>query len=89
MMLSCKEASRLASEGLDGKLSLAKRLALRMHLLLCAACRAYGRQVRAIEGLARRRFGSDAGQDAIPGPRLSEEARGRIQKALGKGDKGK
>ena len=38
MMLTCKEASRLSSEALDGKLSVGKRLALRMHLMLCQGC---------------------------------------------------
>jgi anti-sigma factor RsiW len=36
--LTCKEASRLLSVGLDTKLSLADRAALRLHLALCDAC---------------------------------------------------
>jgi anti-sigma factor RsiW len=38
MKLTCKEASRLISAGLDTKLSLADRTALRLHLALCDAC---------------------------------------------------
>ena len=38
MMLSCKEASRRMSEGLDRKLSLTERLGLRFHLAMCEAC---------------------------------------------------
>jgi len=36
LMLTCKEASRLASDELDGKLGVGPWLALRMHLTLCA-----------------------------------------------------
>ena len=38
LMLTCKEASRLSSEGLDRKLSVGEWLALRMHLALCEGC---------------------------------------------------
>ena len=38
MRLSCKEASRLLSLGLDRKLTLGERTALRLHLTLCDAC---------------------------------------------------
>ena len=38
MRLTCKEASRLISLGLDRELSLAQRTALRLHLTLCNAC---------------------------------------------------
>lgn len=38
MSLSCKEASRLISAGLDRDLDLGQRAALRLHLLLCTAC---------------------------------------------------
>jgi hypothetical protein len=36
--LSCKEASRLISAGMDGELTLGQRTGLRLHLLICAAC---------------------------------------------------
>ena len=38
MRLTCKEASRLISTGLDRQLNLADRTALRLHLAVCAAC---------------------------------------------------
>jgi Putative zinc-finger len=38
MKITCKEASRLISLGLDAKLSFADRTALRLHLALCDAC---------------------------------------------------
>lgn len=36
--LTCKQASRLLSEDLDGSLGFGRRLALRLHLLACDAC---------------------------------------------------
>ena len=38
MKLTCKEASRLLSLGLEHKLTLGQRTALRLHLTLCDAC---------------------------------------------------
>jgi hypothetical protein len=36
--LTCREASRLLSEGLDRELTLRQRISLRLHLTLCDAC---------------------------------------------------
>jgi hypothetical protein len=38
MRITCKEASRLMSLGLDRELAFADRLALRLHLAVCSAC---------------------------------------------------
>jgi hypothetical protein len=45
MILTCKEAARLASQGLDRRLGLAERLALRLHLLICEGCSNFRKQV--------------------------------------------
>ena len=39
MMLSCKEVTRLVSQGEDRQLQLGERVALRLHLALCQGCR--------------------------------------------------
>jgi hypothetical protein len=39
MMLSCKETSRLLSQGADRKLGFGERVALRVHLAICKGCR--------------------------------------------------
>jgi hypothetical protein len=44
-MLSCKEATQLASQGLDRKLGLWERLALRLHLAICDGCSNFSRQL--------------------------------------------
>jgi hypothetical protein len=36
--ITCKEATRLMSLGLDSDLGFADRVALRLHLALCSAC---------------------------------------------------
>lgn len=38
MMLSCKEVTRLVSQGLDRKLSFSERVRLRVHLGICDGC---------------------------------------------------
>ena len=38
MRLTCREASRLISEGLDRELTLAQRASLKLHLTVCDAC---------------------------------------------------
>jgi len=45
MMLTCKEATRLVSQGLDRRLGLGERVALRLHLLVCDGCTQFSRQV--------------------------------------------
>jgi len=45
MMLSCKEASRLVSQGLDRNLGFGERVALRVHLAICDGCTNFKDQV--------------------------------------------
>ena len=59
-MLSCKETARiLASDTLED-LAWGRRLALRVHLLMCRHCRRYARQLRAIGAAARRLWGEES-----------------------------
>ena len=39
MLLSCKETSRLLSQGEDRKLVFGEQVALRVHLAICNGCR--------------------------------------------------
>lgn len=43
--LTCKEAHRLVSEGLDRDLSMVERLRIRMHLTVCDACTNFNGQM--------------------------------------------
>jgi Putative zinc-finger len=46
LRLSCKEASRLISDGMDRRLSVAERIALRLHVGICDACTRFTAQVQ-------------------------------------------
>jgi predicted anti-sigma-YlaC factor YlaD len=56
MMLSCKQAAQLASQGLDRRLGFLERVGLRVHLAICDGCTNFSRQVaflrRAMKRLA-------------------------------------
>jgi len=56
MMLSCKQAAQLASQGLDRRLGWFERVALRVHLAICDGCTNFSRQAaflrRAMKRLA-------------------------------------
>ena len=54
MMIDCKEASRLISQHADRPLPLARRLQLRLHLLVCDACTNFSRQVAALRRAIKR-----------------------------------
>lgn len=44
-MLSCKEVTRLLSQGEDRPLSFRERVKLRLHLMVCTACTRFSRQL--------------------------------------------
>ncbi|HJS38923.1 MAG TPA: zf-HC2 domain-containing protein [Burkholderiales bacterium] len=55
-IISCKESTRLVSQGLDRELAFNERVALRVHSAICVGCRRAGRQMeflrRAVRELA-------------------------------------
>lgn len=53
-MLSCRDASRLASQALDRTLSLRERFNLRLHLCICMGCQAFARQLQQIRKTCQR-----------------------------------
>ncbi len=53
-MLNCKQASELMSQEQDRSLSLAERLGLRLHLLICSACTNYRRHMFVLREACRR-----------------------------------
>ncbi len=80
--LPCRGMTRLASESLDRDLDQVERVALRSHLLYCAACRRYLRQIKTL-GQALQRFTSRLETaDPLPGPPLPDNVRERIKRRL-------
>ena len=58
MMLTCKEVSRLVSQGLDRRLSFGERVRLRVHLAICDGCTNFKRQMEFLRK-AMLRLGSE------------------------------
>jgi hypothetical protein len=67
-MITCREATRLMSEGLDRKLPLARRAALRLHLLICLGCAAMAERMAFLRRALRANAGRDGPGDG-KGPR--------------------
>lgn len=53
--LTCKDASRLLSEAQERRLGLGERITLRLHLMVCAGCDNFRKQLDFI-GTAMRRY---------------------------------
>ena len=52
-MLTCRQATRLMSEGMDRPLRLGERLHLRLHLAFCRGCWAFKRQTAFLRRASR------------------------------------
>jgi len=50
---SCKETTRLVSQGLDRELAFGERVALRVHYAYCLGCRRAGRQMKFLRQAVR------------------------------------
>lgn len=79
-MLSCKEAMRLASEGLDRELPFWRRMGLRFHVLMCRGCSRYARQIKALNGLISNHYAADP--PAEVSENVSPDTVHHIKKAL-------
>jgi len=75
---SCRQAARLQSQALDGKLPFFSWLGLKMHLLVCRWCRRYGKQIRLLRRLAQ----DDDPRLRVMPHQLSSEARQRLKRAV-------
>ncbi|HEX2565393.1 MAG TPA: zf-HC2 domain-containing protein [Burkholderiales bacterium] len=53
MMLSCKEVTRLVSQGLDRRLGFAERVRLRLHLAVCDGCAHFVKHMKFIRKAVR------------------------------------
>lgn len=47
-MLNCRNATRLLSKAQERKLSLAERVSLKIHRVICSACDNFGKQMESI-----------------------------------------
>lgn len=82
-MLTCKDASQLASKALETPLPWRERWGLRLHLLFCKLCRRYVRELRFLRSAFRWRHDRASAENITPTRiRLSLTARKRIRAAL-------
>ena len=51
---TCRDVTRLVLEGEDRRLTLRERLAIRLHLVICAACPRFVRQVALMRNATQR-----------------------------------
>ena len=77
LTLECEESTRLVSEGLDRRLTLSERWAIRLHSLACWSCRRFHRQLHFIHEAGRQRTDLD-----LDVHRLTPDARARIEALL-------
>lgn len=76
--MTCAEAARLMSDRMNRPLGRRKRMALRLHLIMCTGCRHYRGQL----DLMRRWLRSGRAEALQEPAQLDAEARARIQAAL-------
>jgi len=62
MILSCKETTRLLSQGEDRGLAFGERVALRVHLAICKGCRNMSAQFKFLR-LAMKNLARDVDQE--------------------------
>jgi len=77
----CREASQLQSDGLDRELTLMERIRLRMHLLICGACRNYAENLELLNNLFHGLRKQTEEDESITLPSSDKE---RIKEALKK-----
>jgi len=83
LTLRCEEASMLTSYELEERLSLADRMALRGHLLVCGSCRTLRHQLQFLRTAMRWKHAKLDDQSPEL-DRLSPQARQRILQAISK-----
>jgi predicted anti-sigma-YlaC factor YlaD len=61
--LTCKEVARILSDGLDADMAPAERTRLRLHMVICEACRNVEQQFGLLRRLVRSEPSDDDGGD--------------------------
>ncbi len=75
-MLTCQEASRIASQAQDRPLNLKERFGLKLHLFICVGCQGFTRQLQQIRQACQRVANSEG--LSVPTELLSATAKARI-----------
>ncbi len=78
----CDEIAHLTSQSLDRSLPWHERIAMKVHLAYCKACRRYRRHALVLREILTRYAARLEGREPAAGPALSPAARERIRRAL-------
>ncbi len=81
---ACDVITRKISESMDHPISFRDRFRIRFHILFCAFCNRYRRQLLAIRNMLDRNRGRLEDEDTTDTPVLSPEAKERIKHSLRK-----
>lgn len=81
-MLTCEEATQMASESLDRPLRISERARLAMHVVMCRVCAALRRDLRFIRNALANDGGELLSSPDGTADGLSESARTRIKQAI-------
>lgn len=65
-MLKCRDIVRMASDGSAQDASFGKRVAIRIHLMMCVHCRRFFRQMSLLGRLVRERADEEINQHPPP-----------------------
>ncbi len=84
-MLTCKDVAKAIGQDEWRTASWRRRLALRVHLLMCRHCRRYAAQIRVI-GTAARSLFREQGEDPKALERLQERILSRRKSTPGSGE---
>lgn len=81
---TCDVITRKISESMDHPISLRDRFRIRFHILFCAFCKRYRRQLLAIRNMLEKNRGRLEDEDVADTPVLSPDAKERIKDSLRK-----
>jgi len=81
-MLSCKDTTVMVSQSLDRTLTLRERLGVKLHLMICVACRRMLKQMQLLSTVAQRYSSLENDELSREQQRLSKEAGDRILEKL-------
>lgn len=79
---TCQEATALISNSLEHRLTLRKKISLKLHLLTCSLCRRYEQQLRFLHHAAHQLEQVPQHPTARTMQTLPREARARMRRAM-------
>ena len=81
-MFTCQDMSRLLSDSMDRTLPFHTRVRMFAHLWICTLCQRYKQQLTLLRDVLRNNGTKLSDGNGAEPPRLSPEAKARIQRAL-------